>query len=65
MKKCQILNQYSAKLKEMGYNRFETLQFIAPENIVAMNLLVGHRHLLVNAVKQMVNKPVESKKNSS
>uniref|UniRef100_A0A7S1IH93 Uncharacterized protein n=1 Tax=Eutreptiella gymnastica TaxID=73025 RepID=A0A7S1IH93_9EUGL len=44
-----LMPYYTSSLKELGYDRIETLKHIAA-NIVSINMMVGHRQFLPNAV---------------
>ena len=54
MDKSPILRQYVVRLKDMGCDRLETLKFITPQDVANVNILVGHRCLLLNEVKSVL-----------
>ena len=56
MDKHPILRPYVNRFKELGYDRIETLKHIAVDDMAAMNMVVGHRRLLQNAIQETLQK---------
>ena len=52
MTKYPTLKQYGGRLKNLGYDRMETVKHIAADDLATMNMGIGHRRLLVSVVPQ-------------
>ena len=60
MEENEVLRSYAARLKELGYDRIDTLKYINADDMASINMLVGHRRLLVNTIQKLSGHPSTS-----
>ena len=47
-----VLTRYAQALQREGFDRMETLRFITPEDMARLDIVVGHRRLLLNIINE-------------
>ena len=57
MEEKEVLRSYAVHLKELGYDHIDTLKHINADDMASINMLVGHRRLLVNTIQKLSSHP--------
>ena len=60
MEETEVLRSYAVRLKELGYDRIDTLKYINADDMASINMLVGHRRLLLNTIQKLSGHPSTS-----